>query len=806
MRIDLQTRRSAHFTRRRGRSGRAWLVSSSVSTFALGLLSALAFGCADRGEGDSVRTLRVPVIPGLPRGGASADAPEARADAPGLASPGSQCENPGSRACWKNGSKLALKCNDDSWEVDSICDDDERCETAEGEQQGLCLPIVAECEDQQPGQAFCADDALRSCTDLVSFEDTACGSDETCSGEAPSVSCVCKTGFGGSTGACFDIDECAIQNGGCDEGTPCQNMHGSYTCGGCPAGYVGGRDGRCTPSLTGLVVSPDELEPAFDTIETKYALAVPITMMTIGLKPSAPEKATIRINGDKVRAGRTWRSELLARGENAIELSVSEGERERRYEIVVTRGSGEETYLKAVNPDANDNFGTAIAISGDTMVIGAPSEDSSATGTFRGDDVALASANNMAQNAGAAYVFVHDEGAWQLEAYLKASNAAAGFLFGTAVGIVGDTVVIGSPGEASAANPDATAFASGAAYVFTRRRGRWSEQARLKAANAGAGDYFGSVVAISDEAIVVGAPGEASSLTGINGAPDNNGAYGSGAAYVFVRDDDGFRQHSYLKAERSAAGDSFGWSVAISGDTIVIGAIGEDGGDNVINGDPQRDDAEDSGAAYAFLRDNDAWYQDAYFKSSGNQAGASFGYSVAAGSDTVVIGAPGSSQGDGAAYVFVREGGTWSEQAALAGPVDPEAQPMPSTGQPGGSRALGDAYGAAVRIAGETILIGAYGEDSDLLGFNSVRSAGANDDAPNSGAAYSLFRQREQWSASDYIKPTNTRPNQQFGSRVAVSTDTIAVGSMNDGTNPRDMTQDPAELGPPNSGSVYVFR
>jgi hypothetical protein len=756
-------------------------------------------GCADRGGADPLRTLVLPSVP-EPDAGSSADTPP-KPNAPGLASPGTDCAREGARACWKNGNKLALICKGGDWQVDTICDDDQRCNTAAGPEQGVCLAIVSECEDQIASQPFCAEDSVRLCRDLVSFEDSACGEGETCSGDPASVGCACKLGYAGPPGACRDIDECATNGGGCDDGAPCRNTDGAYTCGGCPTGYVGGGDDGCTPVLTTLVVTPGGLSPEFDRVETKYSLDVPITTMTIELKAAAPEDATIEIDGHEVKHNRTWRSGLLLPGDNTIEIAVRQDDHpDRNYRMKVTRGSGQRSDLRAGQSDANDNFGASIAISGNTMVVGAPSEDSNAIGPFRGNEVAAAAENNAAQNAGAAYVFVRDGDSWELQAYLKASNTAAGALFGTMVAISGDTVVVGAPGEASSLTPDTTAYASGSAYVFTRQRNRWSQAAQLKASNTGAGDYFGSAVAIADETIIVGAPGEGSSLTGVNNSFDNNSAYGSGAAYVFVRAEDSWPQQSYLKPERISAGDGFGNSVAISGDRIVIGAIGEDSGAAVVNGDPQREDASASGAAYVFLRDHELWSQDAYLKASGCWTGDSFGYSVAIAGNTVVVGAPGSSQGDGAAYVFFNDGGIWIEQAALA----LEATPPVVDAGAATSSGPGDAFGASVRVVNDTILVGAYGEDSLAAGFND--EARGNDGAPNSGAAYLFFRRKDSWEAADYVKPIRTRANQQFGSRTAVSADTLAIGAMNDGQDPRDTASDQTELGPPSSGAVFVFR
>jgi hypothetical protein len=129
---------------------------------------------------------------------------------------------------------------------------------------------------------------------------------------------------------------------------------------------------------------------------------------------------------------------------------------------------------------------------------------------------------------------------------------------------------------------------SGAAYVFVRSGGVWSQQAYLKASNAGVSDLFGASVAISGHTVVVGANSESSSAMVINGHQFGNGSLSSGAAYVFIRGSGAWNQQAYLKASNTGVGDYFGSSVAVSGDTVVVGAFGEDNG------------AGYSGAAYVF--------------------------------------------------------------------------------------------------------------------------------------------------------------------------------------------------------------
>jgi hypothetical protein len=245
----------------------------------------------------------------------------------------------------------------------------------------------------------------------------------------------------------------------------------------------------------------------------------------------------------------------------------------------------QQAYLKAHNGDADHRFGGSVAVSGDTVVIGAKFENSSATGVN-------GTAAGAATRAGAAYVFVRSGTVWTQQAYLKASQATAEDRFGHSVAISGDTAVVGtlfedsrSAGVNSAPNENATD--AGAAYVFVRGGTHWTQQAYLKAHQVTAGDYFGRSVTVTGDTVIVGAYMEDSGTTGVNSVPDESAA-SSGAAYVFVRRGTSWVQHTYLKAPTVKAGHRFGYAVAVSDDTLVVGADSDDIG------------ATRSGAAYVF--------------------------------------------------------------------------------------------------------------------------------------------------------------------------------------------------------------
>ncbi len=323
----------------------------------------------------------------------------------------------------------------------------------------------------------------------------------------------------------------------------------------------------------------------------------------------------------------------------------------------------QQAYLKASNTGNGDQFARSVAISGDTLVVGAHYEDSDSSGVNQ-------ESNNSLNESGAAYVFTRSDSLWSQAAYLKASNTGVGDQFGYSVAISGDTLVVGTRYEDSNSigidgdQDNNLAPHSGAAYVFTRSDSSWGQEAYLKASNTGLDDEFGRVVAISGNTLVVGVYNEESNSTGVNGDESNDSLEKAGAAYVFIRSPDLFwSQQAYLKASNTGDNDRFGQSIAISGDTLVVGAYYEDGTSTGVNGNENDDSAKKSGAAYVYTRSGSSWSQQAYLKASNTEKGDKFGRAVAISGDTLVMGADledsvgvddgdNSVAGSGSAYVF----------------------------------------------------------------------------------------------------------------------------------------------------------
>jgi hypothetical protein len=193
-----------------------------------------------------------------------------------------------------------------------------------------------------------------------------------------------------------------------------------------------------------------------------------------------------------------------------------------------------QAYGKASNSEANDLFGRSVALNGDTLAVGAVHEKSCADG-IGGDQT-----DNGCVQSGAVYVFTRTGSTWTQQAYVKASNSEFAAEFGRSVTLSGDTLAVGTPIEASNAKgingnqADTTSGQSGAAYVFTRAAGVWSQQAYIKASNTDPIDRFGSSVALNGDTLAVGAEQEKSCADGIGGDQADNGCASSGAVYVYL--------------------------------------------------------------------------------------------------------------------------------------------------------------------------------------------------------------------------------------------------------------------------------
>jgi hypothetical protein len=412
--------------------------------------------------------------------------------------------------------------------------------------------------------------------------------------------------------------------------------------------------------------------------------------------------------------------------------------------------------------DEGERFGCVVAADGDTLVVGAPQHSQTAIGT------------------GAAYVFVYAAGSWTLQAKLGPSDPPTVTGFGAAVALSGDTLVVGT-------NQSGATLA----FVFVRNGAAWTEEAQLTGSDTQPFDGFGAAVAVSGDTAVVG-------------SPDDTTGFGSrsGSVYVFVRAGGAWTQQQKLLSADLAADDAFGRSVSISGDTLVAGAPGDDTGAGI-----------DAGSAYVFTRAGSAWSQQAKLVAPAAADGDFLGGAVSIDVDSVAVGAPGEGGGsfsDGAVYVFLRVGPSWSLQQRLA--------PTPGVGAEfGTSLALREdtlIVGAPAEVpegavhvlrrgggvwAEEQALTAAVGEPGSGYGRAVAVSNGAafvgapfRDDA--SGSVYVFRDAGPPWVEETRLDPPGTALLDAFGSALALEGDVLAVGAPGDDVP-----------GGRDAGSVYVF-
>jgi hypothetical protein len=379
------------------------------------------------------------------------------------------------------------------------------------------------------------------------------------------------------------------------------------------------------------------------------------------------------------------------------------------------------TTLVADDGDTNQFFGFSVAIAGDIAVVGAQGDDEN------GDE------------SGAAYVFTRSDAGWSQEAKLTANDAEAGDQFGGSIALFGETILVG------ARRDDDNGDESGAAYLFTRYKSDWIQQAKLTAADGEAGAEFGRSVALSDDTVIIGA------------ARDDEKGEDSGSVYVFTRSGTNWSQLAKLTAIDGAKGDVFGISVALDGDTALIGADLDD------------DKIEDSGSVYVYTRSKGTWSQQAKLTAADAGNVDIFGVRVAISGDTALIAARRDDDDvngvdSGSAYVFIRSGTIWTQQAKLTA-NDAEA---------------GDLFGYNVALYGDTGIVTAAMDDDKGL---------------NSGAAYVFSRSGTNWTQQAKLTAADGAADDVFGWSVSLSGNTALIGA------PTSIFELPG-----GSGSAYIFQ
>jgi hypothetical protein len=424
--------------------------------------------------------------------------------------------------------------------------------------------------------------------------------------------------------------------------------------------------------------------------------------------------------------------------------------------VYVRSGSAWAEQQKLVPGDgaADDGFGSAAALNGDTAVVAAPFDDDKGT------------------NSGSAYVFVRVGSTWTLQQKLVASDGAAGDEFGRmSIALFGDTVLVGAYGDG-----DMGAY-SGSVYVFTRTGSVWAQQQKLTASDGTAYHWFGQSVSLYADTALIGAYG------------DDEKATDAGAAYVFVRTGTTWTLQRKLTAGDSIPSLNFGSAVALSGDTALIGANRDD------------DKGSSSGSAYVFLRQSGAWSLQQKLVASDGVDNDYFGTSVALYGDRAVVGSYDDDKGEnsGSAYVYLRQSGSWGEQQKI----------VASDG------ATGDYFGTSLAMSASRVLVGVpqdddrgenggsayvfedsgsgftqqtkimptgvgakqynFGESVSLQGDTAL--VGGTRQTWRKGGVHVVVRSGNTWSVQAEIPQIEGDGNTRFGGSVSLFGDTALVGA-----------------------------
>ncbi|MCI0713487.1 MAG: FG-GAP repeat protein [Chloroflexi bacterium] len=393
----------------------------------------------------------------------------------------------------------------------------------------------------------------------------------------------------------------------------------------------------------------------------------------------------------------------------------------------------EQQKLTASDAGFEDMFGSSIALDGDTALVGA-----------YGD------ACEERRGCGSAYVFVRRDGVWYEQAKLVANDPQISFYFGWSVALDGNTAVIGSIWEGC---DEVYRYYCGSVYVFTREGENWTQQARIMASDATSADGFGTSVALDGDTLLVGAPDR-----------DCDAGSGCGTVYVFVKQGRGWRKEARLTSDIQ---NNFGWSVAIDGDTALIGARSEKCNYGIACGN-----------AYIFTREDDRWTQQARLEGRGNDPVDQFawttsnvdqfGWSVTLDDNTILIGAVGddcfAGPSCGSVFMFTPEDGIWYERARFLK----------------GEQVGRATFGWSLALDNDTALIGAKGTNCAS--------------GERCGAAYILMTSEGPFAQQIELTASDATPEDLFGYSVALDGNTALIGAP----------QTSCEAGE-KCGSVYIF-
>jgi len=380
-------------------------------------------------------------------------------------------------------------------------------------------------------------------------------------------------------------------------------------------------------------------------------------------------------------------------------------------------GNSDAAEFTAADAAADRWFGYSAAVGNGLAVIGAPAEVP------------------YTNSAGCAYIYECNDGIWTQAAKLVPADTSAGDLFGYAVAVSSDypCAIVSAPGYNQYA---------GCTYIFERNDANWIQTAKLVASDAAGGDWFGNSVSVTGNHAIVAA------------FNDDDKGNNSGSVYIFQQDAGTWPQRAKITASDGAPGDKFGVRISAWREYVIVGSWLND------------EKAADAGAAYVFIGNSDYWHQQAKLTASDAQAGDKFGCSVALNGQYAVIGAIGdddNGSNSGSAYIFKRDGGTWSQQARLTAPDGHDL----------------DKFGCSISISDPHAVIGAYWHD---------------DNGTDAGTAYLFKRDGAAWTLSTELNTQNPAPEDYFGFSVSVDNNYALAGAYG-----HDLSAD-------NAGAAYFYR
>lgn len=521
--------------------------------------------------------------------------------------------------------------------------------------------------------------------------------------------------------------------------------------------------------LTALDITETTLDQAFNASVTSYTSAVKFLSTSIQLTPTSSDpSAIITINNQVVAGGSLSQSIAVSEGANTIDVVVTsaDGLATKTYTVVVTRDTAaqfaQQVYIKSnflsslrfsAGFTASSGPTRSVAIDGDTLVVGSPF-----------DEILL----NPDVINGGVYVFRRTGGVWAQEQHITGTGN-----FGTSVDIEGDTLVIGSPTEINA-----NFFSVGKAHIYTRSANTWTLQQTLEASDAQPSSHFGGAVALEGDTVAVSAPGKNLSRGGI--------VLGfAGSVYIYTRSATSWTERTIITADNFDAADMFGSDIDLDNNTLVVTATGERSNATGIDGDKTNNSVENSGAVYVFIGSGSSWVQDTYIKSDVSPV-IEFGQAISLYGDTLAI----TSTNEIKVYVYVRENGIWAKQQVVQPIIIPH---------------FSEGFGVSIDLYKDTMVVGAETEASGIPGINGDQT---DITGPATGAVFMFARNGSIWSEQAFIKASELTSSsilgEFFGRAVAISKDTLAVGSWRNQSGATGVYGDPTLAGS-NEGAVYVF-